>query len=189
MLTSFVLSMAIAAPVPVAPAAPAQTGPLPRLMEVKTDTNGKVTVTVIRTEKQKVQVAVGRVGGAGANPPPAVVTREVMVPKMIQVELAEVKDLTITTADGKKVDVADAVKQLKNGSVVIVSADGKPVNPHYLKLFKDDVLVFTSPELVGPTVVGGGGFRPLPPVGVAPAVPLPAVPAPGGVLPVQPPSK
>lgn len=172
MLTSIVLSMTVAAPVPVAPPA-AESGPIPRLMEVKA-ADGKVTVTVLRYEMQKIQVgAAAPPGGA----PPAVITREVRVPKVAAVELSEVKDLTITTADGKKVNVADAVKKLKDGGVVVVSADGKPVSPNHLKLFKDDVLVFASPELTNvqnvlPGVRPGGVIRPLPA--------LPGLP-PGGI--------
>jgi hypothetical protein len=182
MLTSIVLSMTLAAPVPVAPPAPAQSGPLPRLMEVKANADGKVMVTIVRMEKQKIQIgAGGAVGPNGA--PPAVITREVQVPKIVTVDISEVKELAITTADGKKVDVADATKKLKDGAVVVVSADGKPVSPAHLKLFKDDVLVFVSPELinnpVGNVMPGRpGGIRPLP----APLPPqvLPALP-PGGI--------
>jgi hypothetical protein len=192
MLTSFVLSLTLAAPVP-APPPPVATGPLPRLMELKADASGKVVVSVVRTEMQKVQVGAGNaIGPNGA--PPAVITREFAVQKIAQVELGEVKDLKITTADGKKVEVADAVAKLKNGATVVVSTDGKPVSPNHLKLFKDDVLVFASPELVNAGGFGGGvapGFpgkpiRPLPPVQVqplpAPAV-LPAVP--GGVIQIE----
>ena len=89
MLTSFVLSMALAAPVPAAPPTPATTGPAPRLMEIKADAGGKITVSVIRTEtvKQQVVIGVAIAPGAGGAAPPAVVTREVKVPTMMQVEL------------------------------------------------------------------------------------------------------
>lgn len=65
------------------------------------------------------------------------------------VPLDEVKDLTVTTAGGKEVEVKDAMKQLAKGGVVI-SADGKKVDPAYLKALKDDVLVLASSELVAP---------------------------------------
>ncbi len=199
MLTSFVLSMALAAPVP-APPAPVPSGPLPRLMELKADASGKVVVSVVRTEMQKVQVGAGNaIGPNGA--PPAVITREFPVQKFVQVELSDVKDLAVTTADGKKVDVADAVAKVKAGATVVVSADGKPVSPNHLKLFKDDVLVFASPELAGAAGAATGGIapgfpgkpiRPLPPVQIQPLPgiqiqPAPAVlpVAPGGVIQVQ----
>jgi hypothetical protein len=179
MLTSFVLSMAIAAPVP-APTPPVASGPAPRLLELKANADGKIMVTVMRTEVQKIPVAAGVAQPGGAAP--AVVTREVRVSKMVNVELNDVKDLKVTTADGKKLELADAMKKLKGGAIVVVSSDGKPVSPNFLKLFKDDVLVLTSPELTGPANTSTIGPRPFP-GGIRP-VPLPAVP--GKVLPAQP---
>ena len=99
------------------------------------------------------------------------------------------KDLKITTVEGKKIDVADAVKMLKNGSVVVVSADGKPVSSNYLRLFKDNVLVFASPELAGGCATGWpapGRGRPVPlPGGVLPAPPVKVFPAQPGVIQIQ----
>jgi hypothetical protein len=175
MLAALTLSAALGAPVPAAPAAPVPTGPAPQVVDLKAGADGKVMVTVRRMEK--VQVGAGAaIGPNGA--PPAVINREVM--RMAQVELGEVKDLAVTTADGKKVEKDDAVKKIAGGAVVVVSADGKPVSPAFLKVFKDDTLVLASPELAGPA----GGF-------VKPGVirPLPAVIPPGGgvqILPVQP---
>ena len=139
MLTSFVLSMALAAPVPP-PAPPVASGPVPRLVELKPNADGKIMIAVMRTEMVKVPVAVPPGGGVP-------IQREVAAYKLMTVELGDVKDLKITTADGKKVELADAAKQLKGGGVVVVSADGKPVSPNHLKIFKDDVLVLVSPEL------------------------------------------
>lgn len=178
MLTSFVLSLALAAPVPVG-GAPAASGPAPKLLELKPAADGKVTVTVVRTEAQVVEVT-----QLGPNGVPVTAKREVQVPKFSVVELGNVKDLKVTTADGKKVEVADAVKKLKNGGVVAVSADGNPVAPNFLKALKDDVLVLASPELAGPTLTVPAlpGVPPLP-VPAAPAVPAP--PAGAAPIPVQ----
>jgi hypothetical protein len=189
MLTSFVLSMALAAPVPP-PAPPVASGPAPRLLELKPDASGKIMVAVVRMEK--IQIGQGGAvlpGGAA----PAVITREIARTSMV--ELSQVKDLTVTTADGKKLEVADALKQLDKGGTVIVSADGKPVSPNFLKLFKDDVLILASPELTGGQtgVIGkplpGGGIRPVPPIQIQPLPgqiqPLPAPVAPGGVIQIQ----
>lgn len=187
MLTSFVLSMALAAPVP-APAAPVASGPVPKLLELKANADGKVTVTVARTEMVKVTVAQGNAINPNGGAAPAVVTRDVPVTKMVVVELGDVKDLKVTTADGKKVETADAVKALKGGAVVVVSADGRPVSPNFLKLFKDDVLVLASPELTAATGVGTkpfpGGIRPLP-VDRLPPQPLPPVQIQPGVIQIQ----
>ena len=190
MLTSFVLSMALAAPVP-APAAPVASGPVPKLLELKANADGKVTVTVARTEMVKVTVAQGNAINPNGGAAPAVVTRDVPVTKMVVVELGDVKDLKVTTADGKKVETADAVKALKGGAVVVVSADGKPVSPNFLKLFKDDVLVLASPELTAAIGVPSTGTKPFPggirplPVDRLPPQPLPPVQIQPGVIQIQ----
>jgi hypothetical protein len=190
MLTAFALTLALGAPIPPE-APPVAAGIAPRVMELKPDSNGKITVAVTRTEMQKVAVAVGGAAGGGAAPQPAV--REVQVTKSMVVELNEVKDLTITSADGKKLDKEEALKNLKAGAIVVVSSDGKPVSPVYLKVFKDDTLVLTSPELAannglprpsrGPIQAPGIQIQPgviqiqIAP-GAAPAVPVQPVPPP-----------
>ncbi|VTR95051.1 unnamed protein product [Gemmata massiliana] len=160
MLTSLVLSMTLAAPVP-APAPPVPAGPAPRILELKADADGKIMVIVTRTEKLLPP-------GAAANPNVGVPA----IARAKQVELSEVKDLTVTTADGKKLDTEEAIKKLVKGGTVVVSADGKPVSPTFLKMFKDDVLVLASPELMGGVLPGKplpGGVRP--PIQIQPAAP------------------
>lgn len=182
MFTALTLTLALGAPVPV-PSTPVPTGMAPRVMELKADANGKVMITVTRMEK--VQVGVGAAIGpaGGALPPPAAAVREVSIAKVV--ELGEVKDLVFTTADGMKVEKENALKRLASGAIVVVTSDGKPVSPSFLKVFKDDTLVLVSPELTVPVggVMGGGGFRVNPGGNVRP---LPAPIAPGGVIQIQP---
>jgi hypothetical protein len=143
-------------------------------MELKPDANGKITFTVTRTEMQKVQVGVAIAGPAGAALPPA--TREVAVTRSVVVELGDVKDLTITTADGKKLDKEEAIKKLAAGAIVVVSGDGKPVSPVFLKVFKDETLVLASPELIAPQGGVLPGSRPI----------MRPLPAPAGGIQIQP---
>jgi len=192
MLTTLALSLTLAAPVP-APAAPIPAGTPPRLMELKADANGKVMVQVYRSQKVKVQAPAANAPVPGNDIAPAVAQREVWVSEMV--EIGEVKDLTVTTADGKKLTTDEALKRLTDGTVVVISGDGKPVSPVFLKVFKDDTLVLVSPELAGPEnavigrpVIGRPGIiRPLPPVQVQPLpAPVKPLPLPVQPLPVQP---
>ncbi|MBA4191198.1 MAG: hypothetical protein C0467_24725 [Planctomycetaceae bacterium] len=186
MLTALTLSLALGAPVP-APSAPVATGVAPRVMELKADANGKVMITIMKTEKVQVGVgnAIAPANGGGAAP--AVIAREMRVTKVV--ELGEVTDLIFTTADGRKVEKEDAMKRLASGSIVVVTSDGKPVSPAFLKVFKDDTLVLASPELIAPVggyngggVIGKPGvIRPLP----APLPPIQVQPGVVQILPVQ----
>ncbi|MFO0823591.1 MAG: hypothetical protein U0792_10830 [Gemmataceae bacterium] len=183
MFAALTLSVALAAPVPVQ-SAPIPAGVAPRVMELKADASGKVMIAVTRMEKVQVGVGAAIAPAGGGAVPPAQIMREIPVTKMV--ELAEVKDLAFTTADGKKVDKDEAMKKLAGGAVVVVTSDGKAVSPTFLKVFKDDTLVLVSPELLVPQggVVGGGGVgrpgvRPLP-------APVPGVIVKPGVIQVVP---
>jgi hypothetical protein len=74
---------------------------------------------------------------------------ELQIAQVEMVELGDVKDLTIARADGKKLKMEEAIKKLTVGTTVVVAGDGKPVSPVFLKMFKDEILVLTSPELTG----------------------------------------
>jgi hypothetical protein len=87
------------------------------------------------------------------------------------VDLDKLRDLTITTTEGKEVSKEDALKKLAKGGVVVISTDGKKVSPAYLKVFKDDVLVLMSPDLLLRGAVGGFG-------GGGVIAPMPPAPAP-----------
>jgi hypothetical protein len=88
-----------------------------------------------------------------------------------------------------------ALKKLTDGGVVVVADDGQKVDPKYLKLLRDDVLVLVSPELARPMylqrdnpAVGVQAEAPrlLGPPGVLPAA-VPAPLLPGAALPPVPP--
>ena len=163
-LASLFMALVLAVPAPDAKdegPLPEPTGPAPRLMFVKGDTDGKVLFMVRRAN----------LGGAAAGARSAI--------SMSKVELKDVKDLAITTPEGKKIDLADAQKKLVGGAYVVLPADGKAISPGYLRMFRGDVIVLTSPELInvfnGANM--GGGVRINGAGGILPVVPQPA-PAP-----------
>jgi hypothetical protein len=164
-----------AAPVPKDAPKTAVAGVAPRIVELKPNNEGKILVQVRRTETIKAQPL-----PAGGNAPRPV---ERTVNRISQVELSEVKDLKVMTAGGKAVEIKEALEKLKDGGIVVMTSDGKPVDVAFLRVLKDDTLVFTSPELVGTTTTGGfttGGttVRPLP-------VPLPINPGNGAAPGIQ----
>ena len=88
--------------------------------------------------------------------------REITSIRMLQIELGDVKDLQIFTAGGKPVETKDALAKIKDGAVVVVTTDGKKVDPNFLRVFKDETLVLVSPEFVGTVLPRTGVVRPLP---------------------------
>jgi hypothetical protein len=189
MFVTMTLAAALLSPSAPLPKDIATAGPAPRVLELKPNSDGKITLTVLRQTKEKRPVAVGRPAIAPVPPQPAggnaVAEREVTVSRYVTIELADLKDLKVTTAGGKTVDAKDAIKQLEKGGVVVTSTDGKPVDSGFLKIFREDTLVLVSPDLItiqatSGTPSTGGVIRP----GVLPR-PLPAVIPPGGIQ-VQP---
>jgi hypothetical protein len=175
MLTALTLSFALGAPVPMGAAPDLPAGPAPRIVVLKPDPEGAVRIPVTRADKAAAGVIVVGIAG-NANGGQIVIDGPA---SSTPVPLTEVKDLKVTTANGKTVDVADAAKRLAKGGVVVVSADGKPVDPQHLKLFRDDVLVLVAPELVPPApgAIGGNIVIPNLQIQLQPAAPIP-VPAP-----------
>src|SRR4051812_12093163 len=140
MLTSMAVALALCSPAaPIPKDAPASGGIAPRIVDLKPGTDGKILVQVRRTET--VKATAGAPGAAA----PKVVERQVT--RVSNVELGDVKDLKITTAGGKDVELKEAMEKLKDGGIVVMTNDGKPVSMQYLRILKDDVLVFSSPEL------------------------------------------
>jgi hypothetical protein len=65
--------------------------------------------------------------------------------------------------DGKEVSEQAVIKRLKPGVMVLLSADGAPVDQEYLSLFKEGTLVLIIPaeELPLPYFPHSGGFVPV----------------------------
>jgi hypothetical protein len=75
----------------------------------------------------------------------------VQIPKWIRVGLTD-KQVEVFDATGKRLVGADIPKFLKPVPV-LVSADGKPVDPLYLRLVRPDTLVVVTPHLVAQPVM------------------------------------
>ena len=171
-------------------------GPAPYILNLKAENDGKIRFTVQRTEKVKVSTTTYQ-GGPNGQAVPIQVEREVTVTKYERVELPDLKGLKVYTPDGKEVEIKDAAKKLTESTLAIASSNGQKVDPAFLKLFKDDVLILVSSDLTpSPHGISSPGFGtnvgtlppagiqlfPVPPIGVAPPLPppppLPAAPKP-----------
>jgi hypothetical protein len=62
------------------------------------------------------------------------------------------KDVQVYGSDGKKISLKDVPRLLKKATPVLVSADGKKVDPFYLRLAREGTLVVVSPALVAAAI-------------------------------------
>jgi hypothetical protein len=119
-------------------------GPPPQLsfLEAK---DGKVTRRVTElvpiAKEEEYTVLVGGVPEKRKR----VVTMTMAVQRVVELSLAKA---TITTAGGKKLKEADALKRLAGGAIAVLSGDGRPVDAAYLRALKPDTLVIVMPATV-----------------------------------------
>jgi hypothetical protein len=143
-MTSLLLSaLVFAAPLPEKDEGPK--GPPPQVILLSQRSNGApvVHLTVLR------QVPVTRIvtvqeGNKLVQRPEtsmATVSETVALP-------VDNKDLQVFGIDGKKIDPKDVRSLIKGPTPALLSADGKPVDPFYLRLAKEGTLVFvrSTPE-------------------------------------------
>jgi hypothetical protein len=68
--------------------------------------------------------------------------------RMVRLEW-DLKKATFSEAGGKKIDLDTLKKRLAKPGLAVFSADGKPVDRAYLKLFAKDTLVIVAPQVPG----------------------------------------
>lgn len=129
----------------------AAVAPPPTIVAVKADATGALTLPARGTKEETVKVPVAKVVDGQTQTEYVETKRTVM--SLVPTPFDQVKP-DVTTADGKPVAVEDAKKQLAAGAVVLVSADGKPVDERYRKLFQPGTLALASEKLVAPAPVG-----------------------------------
>lgn len=155
MFTSLVLGTALASPAAPVPADSAMNpaGPAPRVVYLKGDANGNVTIygyTIqkVRQTRQRVEIVNGQ---------QIVKQEQVELPQQMyfQRQLAE-SGAKLTTAEGTELSAADAVNRVKGGAAVLISADGKPVERAWLRAVAPDTVVVTSQVLANAVVMPQG---------------------------------
>jgi hypothetical protein len=153
----FCAGLAGAAPVPDKPALPS--GPAPSFVVVEArDGNFILTVQrevpVSKTRTVKVKI------GNDVVDRTEVVTEMVMVLEKQMLNGASVK---VFDVDGTLIPPADAAARLKEPTSVVLSADGKLVDPAYRALLNRKVLILVNTQGNGPVVPRPEPLAPPPP--------------------------
>jgi hypothetical protein len=146
MIPSLLVAAAVTAPAAPVPkdTLPNTTGPAPRVLAVKADTNGTVWVTgqVYQKQKQTITMQVIENG----KPVMKQQEREVMTSNYIRKTLGDF-GAKFATADGDPLSSEGATRRVRDGAVVLVSADGKPIDKGWLKTVRGDTVVMLAEGL------------------------------------------
>jgi hypothetical protein len=134
-------TLVLAAPAPVRePGAPK--GPPPRVMTTTTAPDGPQGIETVVIEVVMVNKIVPQVDGKEV-----VVTEKVPVHKTKVLTLDD-KGVQVYGSDGKLIDPREVRHRLKRPTAVLVSADGEPVDPFFLRLAREDTLIVVSKKLL-----------------------------------------
>lgn len=159
MLTALAFGAALTAPGAPVPrdVVPAPVGPAPWVVRALAGPNGKVSFVVRQTRQvnQKVTVTVVENGKQVTR----VEDRTTNLTVSMVRELAA-SDTTFTAADGTPLTADVVTKRAKNGLVMLISADGKPVHRGWLRAVHPDVVVVASPGLASITPPIAAGNQP-----------------------------
>jgi hypothetical protein len=161
------LSLMVALLFPPAPAPAAEekpTGPSPVLVSAKVDQEGRlvcfVQTTEYRPETRTVEVNVG--GKVEKR------TYTVMVPVTTPSRTYSLDKATMARAGGGKIDRKELATVLDKPTMVVLSANGKPVDPAYLKVLRKNTIILVVPAAAPPMIPMAGPITPPP---VAPPQP------------------
>ncbi len=145
LLTVMVLTLSAPAPVKEMPK-----GPPPRVMTLEVTAEGQLVIRIELIDyfmvKKKFAVQVG--GKIEER------TVEEQVPITVPRLVALEDNVTeVFGPDGKRIDPAEVRKRITRACPVLVSSDGKPVDPFYLSLAREGTLIVVSPKLIRSDIV------------------------------------
>ncbi len=158
MVSTLVLGAALAAPAaPVPPGAtPAPTSPAPWILYLKSDQSGNIRLITYKTQKVKVTRTI--MENQNGKPVTKTVEQEItrMVPTSFQLDQQSAK---FTTAAGTSLDADAILKQARDGIVVLVSADGKPVEKAWLRAVGAGTVVMAADGLANSQLPPASSMR------------------------------
>ena len=122
------------------PPADSVAGPPPLIVKAKVDKDQLVSVQDLTSTMFQAQVRQRVVDGKTVN-------ETVVVPIMTTTRVKKAWDLNkakVTNGSGKKMDLDTVRKRLAVETLVVISADGKPISKGYLNLLRAEVIVIEA---------------------------------------------
>jgi hypothetical protein len=135
--------MAPGAPIPK-DTAPTPSGPAPRILAVKANESGTVMIfaTVMVKRKIMAQVVVVENGKQVVKQQEQEITTQTYINKNIEDFGGK-----FTAADGTVITADQASRKVRDGATILITADGKPIDPAWLRAVARDTVVMITDEL------------------------------------------
>jgi hypothetical protein len=142
MLWAVILASAGAAPAPTEEAIKPPEGPPPAQVIASMTKEGELEITqpVLVPETHQEERTVNVNGQAVKQVVEVTGFKTVQVTRRVSAE-----GVKVTTAAGKEVDAKELPDKLRKPTIVLMAADGKKVDPFYLKIVKSETLVIVAP--------------------------------------------
>jgi hypothetical protein len=133
-----------------APAGDTASTRAPRVVVLKPDDLGRIEIAVMADgfEERFARDPAGKGFARDPADPNRVLWEIRSTRKQFEMPVTSVKDLKFYDTAGKEVLKADALKALAKGGTVVVSGDGKAVDPAFLATVPKGTLVLVAPDLV-----------------------------------------
>ncbi|HTU16626.1 MAG TPA: hypothetical protein VMG10_01075 [Gemmataceae bacterium] len=166
-MTLTLLTLALSLPAAPAPAPKMERpkGLAPRVVMIELGDEGKLKILEIASRMVQVQKVVTAKTADGKE---RQVTRTVMVPVFQQmIRTVDLDGVRVFGVNGKKIETKEVRKQLAKPMPALVSVDGNPVDPFYLRVAREGTLVLVIPPQTG---IPGGNVK------IMPAPKLPPLP-------------
>jgi hypothetical protein len=141
-LLALTLASAVAAPAPAEEPIKPPEGPPPTqvLASMTKESEFEITQTVLVPEMVTEERTVNVNGQAVTQTVSVLRYKPVQVTRRVSAE-----GVKVTTAAGKEVDPKEWPDKLRKPTIALMAADGKKVDPFYLKIIKSDTLVIVAP--------------------------------------------
>jgi hypothetical protein len=115
-------------------------GPQPQMLFISSVDAKDGAIVITQAVMEAVPVEEERVRVQGGVTEKYKVTTYKFVTKLVKQPFV-LKDHQFQLAGGQKLSAEEALKRLTPGKVVLLSVDGTPIDPAFLKIIKDDTLI------------------------------------------------
>jgi len=144
MCATLLLSL-LAVAVPIKPPPDKPSGPPPTFRTVEAQREGPPVILFYRLEHRGVWRELELHIGGFQTTLTIKFTEALQVPYHVVGYVVDGEKFQVYRANGKRADPKDIKGMFKGLTPVLMSTDGKPVDPYYLQVVKDDAIILVGP--------------------------------------------